>query len=349
MFATVLTQVTGLFGSGKEFVRTYFFPTLVWLAGLAAIVVGPQSQIDKRLDQFQNLNAVLQIAWLALGLTLVAVLASVLAAMRSSVLRWYEGHWPRPLEPLANRLRTWFRTYLLAMLEKNPEAYAKVVYYQYPDPLAYPNEIMPTRLGNVLRSAEMYAYHRYGADSVLVWPRLYPLLPEEMRATVDEGQRSVDFGLIISLLGWTFSLVAGLVLVIQARPPWVFGVVFAVGWLFAFLGYQAAVASAVPYAEQIRVAFDLYRPLLLETFGLQEEGVSEPAYPLEARVHWSKLNEFFYYHADTFQRRPPPAPTRPAPPVPKRWTGSIRRPSTGQDGLAFDVIVEEAESKSDVD
>ena len=142
---------------------------------------------------------------------------------------------------------------------------------------------------------------------------------------------------------------AGLVLVIQARPPWVFGVVFAVGWLFAFLGYRAAVASAVPYAEQIRVAFDLYRPLLLETFGLQEEGVSEPAYPLEARVHWSKLNEFFYYHADTFQRRPPPAPTRPAPPVPKRWTGSIRRPSTGQDGLAFDVIVEEAESKSDVD
>ena len=35
--------------------------------------------------------------------------------------------------------------------------------------------LMPTRLGNVLRASEMYAYERYAIEEITIWPRFVPV------------------------------------------------------------------------------------------------------------------------------------------------------------------------------
>ncbi len=57
---------------------------------------------------------------------------------------------------------------------------------------ASPERLLPTALGNVLRSAEDRAGVRYGADSVVVWPRLFPLLPEQLARSVEDEVTQLD-------------------------------------------------------------------------------------------------------------------------------------------------------------
>ena len=42
------------------------------------------------------------------------------------------------------------------------------------------DRLLPTSLGNALRAAEDRSGLRYGLQSVVLWPRLYPLLPAEL-------------------------------------------------------------------------------------------------------------------------------------------------------------------------
>src|SRR5205823_3338390 len=45
-------------------------------------------------------------------------------------------------------------------------------------------DVLPTRLGNVLRAAEQWAGRDYGLRAVVIWPRLYPLLSERVQGVV---------------------------------------------------------------------------------------------------------------------------------------------------------------------
>ena len=51
---------------------------------------------------------------------------------------------------------------------------------------------MPTRLGNILRAAESYPHDRYGADAVLTWPRLFPLLPDRLTASLTAARAEIE-------------------------------------------------------------------------------------------------------------------------------------------------------------
>jgi hypothetical protein len=66
----------------------------------------------------------------------------------------------------------------------------------------YPNKdrLLPTALGNILRAGEDITTDRYGLDAVVVWPRLYPLLPKELKSILNDLRNQLDFSIFVSFL-----------------------------------------------------------------------------------------------------------------------------------------------------
>lgn len=131
---------------------------------------------------------------------------------------------------------------------------------------SYPSEprLLPTTLGNVLRAAEDRAGGRYGLDAVVVWPRLYPLLPEGVTSVLADQRNQLDLTArfcVVFLAGAVLSLVALL------GDGWWLTVPCA-ALLLAWLAYRSSVAAAAAYGETIQSAFDLHRFDLLEALHL---------------------------------------------------------------------------------
>lgn len=130
--------------------------------------------------------------------------------------------------------------------------------------LYYPPQrtsMLPTRLGNVLKAAEMYTTERYHLDAVLIWSRLQPLLPKEFTDGLQDAEISLNimvilssaclfFGIPLSLLvgfKWDISLfwwlpliLTLLALLLQAYPVLVFAL------LALFLDGIVSISSHTP-------------------------------------------------------------------------------------------------------
>lgn len=147
---------------------------------------------------------------------------------------------------------------------------------------------MPTRLGNVLKNSELYSKVRYNIDAVLVWPRIYSVLPDRLVQSIGAAKSQMDLMLVISILGVAFALLGGVVALVllpwYAFPACVWG-----GALVAWLGYQGAVRSALPYAQLIKSAFDLHRGTLLTAIGWQA-----PTSYGEEKRRWKQIGHLWY-------------------------------------------------------
>lgn len=118
------------------------------------------------------------------------LLACVMAAATSLLLRLAEGYWGTPPGRL---LAAWGRRRhqsRLAALAEDPDAY-RTIHLRYPLP-TQAGEVMPTRFGNILRSAELYPRDRYGIDTAVTWPRLYQVLPERQVSQIAAARGDVD-------------------------------------------------------------------------------------------------------------------------------------------------------------
>lgn len=128
------------------------------------------------------------------------------------------------------------------------QATAKVLLARYPD---NHGRILPTRLGNVLRSHEDRLGTIYGLDGVAVMPLLGAVAREkDVRRFTDEGEQ-MDLCLRISLLAFFAALIQ--LFVLAAYGPWVFTAL--VPYAFSYLSYRAACAAAEHYmgSSQSRV------------------------------------------------------------------------------------------------
>ncbi|MFD7119166.1 hypothetical protein ACFWAA_19325 [Streptomyces sp. NPDC059922] len=216
----------------------------------------------------------------------VTLLTALLAAHRVTLLRWAEGYWPGRL---GRRLGAWrasrherARAQLRGDVRAgSPDAY-ETLYLRFPLP-GLP--VLPTRLGNVLRGAEDYPRTRYGIDAVLVWPRLFPLLPAPFTAAFASSRARLDAALAATALSGAFTVAAPVCTVVTGGAPWLAVGSLAAGALGALTGYRAALTAAVVHGQQVRVAFDLYRGLLLDTARhggrppLPEAGPADPQPP----------------------------------------------------------------------
>jgi hypothetical protein len=162
------------------------------------------------------------------------------------------------------------------------------IYRNYPQPKDL-DQVMPTRLGNILRSAELYPKDRYSVDSVLIWPRLYHLLPDRYLQIMTEALSNLNFTLSIASLSGLFSIISGISLILVKAPGWLFLLCFWGGGLVAWLAYCSALSNASVYAEQVRVAFDLYRYEIAKQLRLKL-----PSNPVEEKQQWLEIRQLFY-------------------------------------------------------
>jgi hypothetical protein len=317
MFSTFLEKLSGFFD--KHWLLRYFFPSLVfWAAGLA--VYGAARGIDQPLDLWHRQPTEVQVILLAGALIWVTLFAYLLANFGTSLIRLFEGYWDRlPLRWLREKRRTYYerRYEYLERQIKQTETKAKPYELQRLERelwLCFPrgDVRMPTRLGNIIRAAEVYPLHRYGADPVILWPRLQQYLPAEFTEAFNSAQTAMEVMLVLSALSFLFSTITCTLLAVLTLNVWLF-LGCAAGFVLAWICYRNSLQGALGYAELIKTAFDLYRDKLLEGFGLKRPSSSEEEWRL-----WEGLSQKVYRNIPL-----PEAPAPKAEPPPQTWLGKV--------------------------
>lgn len=285
MFGSILDKATGLLD--KRFVLNLLLPALAFWAGIVLLAIQGSgwAPVAVRWDHLSGVAQVLVAGAAVAGLILFAF---VIGGQVTALTKLWEGYWPGPLgrrlagRGTARQLKGW-----RGLDTRTASGYTKR-YYRYPVREA---ELLPTRLGNVLRAAEAYPGddERYGLDAVFFWPRLYLVLPTEVRTQVEEYRSGVDRMVVLASLAVAFPVVAlaPVGLAGTGWRAWLLGCVVAL--LVAVLTYRAAVSAAVGFGDVVRACFDLYRHTLLTQMGL-----AMPATLEEERQLWLALQQQLY-------------------------------------------------------
>jgi hypothetical protein len=239
-----------------------------WALGAAAWVWTRPRAADHALSHLAALSGLAQ-GLLTLG-ALLAVAATGVVIQRTvpAVLRLLQGYWPAPLRSaLAARWRHRLAAYDDAWQALYPRwDEGKATDKETAELLATerrlarlpgtPEQVMPTRLGNVMRAAEARPFEWYGLDSVLCWSRLWLVLPDPAKAEVNATRADLEAAV-------TWGTWAALTVVWVIFTPWAL-LVALVACLFSYL---ALIGSAVRFGELVNAVYDLYRGLLYDALG----------------------------------------------------------------------------------
>jgi hypothetical protein len=226
------------------------------------------------------------------GLFLLGASSTVVGWLQRPMLRLLEGYWPWPFRGLRFRLARWREKGMgekenrwqalaaIAAEEQTPEQQSE--YTRLDAELARypvdPRRLLPTTLGNLLRSAEEYPQVRYGLGMSVCWPRLWLTIPKEAQETLAQARQKLDSA--VRFFTW--------------------GILFAVWTVFAWwailaalaicvAAYWAALQAAGAYGDLARSAFDLYRFELYE----QARWPLPPSSTGE-ETHGEALSEFLF-------------------------------------------------------
>lgn len=256
--------------ASEVFNRRFFFNALLPVAVVVPLtltgVLYCFDSLGPVLTSIGALSVIAQALILLATLAVLWLLAGIVASQWRAITRIFEGYplleyWPFARFGIACPGVAWHARRQLAFRSQPDRLYS-----EYCRPHADRPDVLPTRLGNILHSAERYPVERYGIDPILLWPRLYPLLPDQFRDDYGEFVEAYEFSVVLcSLVGAGTTIVAGAELA-TAQPPLTFAATAIVGWLLCLALYRAACSSARLYAEQLRTAFDVYRDRLVELF-----------------------------------------------------------------------------------
>jgi hypothetical protein len=226
--------------------------------------------LDEILEHARDMDG-WEAALLVLALVLLAFIAQPFQLAAVRLLEGYGGggRLGRALAEPGRRLQRWRLARLHQALRpaKTREAALAQVGTELQRRQLFPereDDLLPTRLGNALRAGERRAGSAYGLDAVVVWPRLYPLLPDAVRGLVDDRRDQLDLAVRLTFVFLVAAVVSfGLLL---SHGAWL---LVPLGCLVgAWLSYRGAIAAAVAYGEQLRAAIDLHRFDLLRALHL---------------------------------------------------------------------------------
>jgi len=151
--------------------------------------------------------------------------------------------------------------------------------------LRYPrtvDRVLPTGLGNALRSFEDTAGQRYGMETVPVFRRLHPLLSQPLMKSYSMHRLQLDSaaGLCVAFLTMT----------VVAVPP-----LIGDGWwqltpiltlALAWMTYRGAITSALLMGGTVTTAFDLHRQDLIKA--LHYSPAADPALEYAFNIRLSR-------------------------------------------------------------
>ena len=199
------------------------------------------------------------------------------------------------------------------------------------------DDVLPTRFGKAIRAFETYPYDVYGADGVMIWPRLLPIASKDYSGAVQDARTHVDFHvgccmlavvlaamtLIIALLQTPFAIIFREVayawdlsrdvtgptggssrsLFMIWSPlllliPWGKLLWFVAACLAAYVFYCFAVWSVPGWGELVMAGFDCYLPKLAEQLGY-----SLPRNDAKRREFWQQYSAMVTYR--TLPNEPP--------------------------------------------
>jgi hypothetical protein len=313
MITETLSQLSTIFR--RRFLFNALLPTLVFASLLSALVVTSFGSLHDLGAWWVSLD-VLSKAITVLGyLAVVWFLAGAVASQWRGIVRFFEGYpvltvWHRAISffdgyPILRVLHghvpgiVWHRTRRRELWagsedgEVDPDAHK--AYPRYPlleepkkdggEDEDEDGEVLPTRLGNILRAAELYPVSHYGMDPIYFWPRLFPLLPEQFRAEYEEFILNYEFPLVVAFESMIVAVLGGVIVLVSGGPPLLYLLCLGGGSLIAFMFYQLSLSSAEEIGEQQRTAFDLYRHLLLEQW-------PTPADVKDEQAAFAQIQEF---------------------------------------------------------
>lgn len=289
----------------ERWVSTVVAPSfLFWCYGFLSwtIHIGWHNMVSniKHLDE--------SLWWVVLvgGLLLVLASSLVVQMIVLPVLRLLEGYFPLWLMPLHQFLVEQERTRIKPLHERYKELGGKqyqvttdkqVVHMplsrEEQEEFVYleqqlqqvpsdPNDIMPTRLGNILRAAERHSLKRYGLDAIVCWQRLWLVMPDTARKEIGTARTNLDT--TIRAFIW------GALLVVWAWwGGWLIPISIALATVVMWGSYKQALQVANIYGDLIESAFDLYRMDLYDALNLPR-----PANSDEEIASGKRLTQYLY-------------------------------------------------------
>ena len=118
--------------------------------------------------------------------------------------------------------------------------------------------ILPTKLGNVFKSMEIYPKWKYGMDGVFFWTRIQLIMSEENKKIIEKMRAFVDMFVELTWIFFIASVVYLMVFVLNEK--YILSVsFFIILLLFSLASYNMAVQSALKFGYYTRSIFDLYR------------------------------------------------------------------------------------------
>lgn len=309
MFTMTLGEAAQI--AGRRFVRVVLLPSLLFCSLLTVVALVAEERPTGALLRAWKSQPVEAKALLVGGfLMAVLLLAALLDSAQSTLLRCAEGYWGRIADLLLGRFGR--RCHRLRLLRSTDGA----AHYLYP-PTTRLHEVRPTRLGNILKAAELYPHLRYGIDAVLVWPRLFHLLPQGLLGALVTARAELSALLVRSLLSGAFAALGAGYVAARGGPPTLLLSCLWGGTLLAWASYRGALNAALVYGQHVRAAFDLHRADLLEALGEERR----PA-PGAERERWQRICLFWHRGVPAHHEIPPVESARTAPDVPDVSTGS---------------------------
>ncbi len=276
----------------KRWIEYVFGPAFLFWAGGFGIYTW-KTGWQEMLTYLQGLTQLQQGAGIVSALLVLVFSSLVLNALRFPILRILEGYWPWPFHYLGlgiielrkkffkkkygqlRELKAKESTEELSSAEQQKLSELDTWAHWHPVQAA---GLLPTALGNIMRARERGSERKYSLDAVVCWPRLWSLLPENVRDDLVDARSSLERMAELWFWGLLF-------LIWNFWTPWA----LLIGLLWMVLAYGMALQVTMAYGDLIEAAFDIHRMKLYDALGWPR-----PKNRAEEKKMGAQLTEFLW-------------------------------------------------------